>query len=234
MMGWQCTLQKRMGETSIDVSLTGGDAPTVVIGPNGAGKSSILKMIVGGVTPNTGRIVLNDKCLYEEPGSINLPPECRGVGYMPQGYGLFPHLSVLENVLFGVSKTTQMRTKARTLLERLDAIGLVDRKPSSLSGGEGQCVALARVLMTSPSLMLLDEPLAAVDVAAKSGLRQFLIGHLKEEAIPAIVVTHDRGVVTSLGGNLVVLEAGQIVAQGAYADIREQAATPFIRAFFSD
>lgn len=233
-MVWHCTLQKRIGTTSIDVALNGGESPTVIIGPNGAGKSSLLKMIVGGITPSAGRISLNEADIYHEKIGVNLPPESRRVGYMPQGYGLFPHLTVLDNVLFGVSGTPQMRAKAVSLLERLDAASLAERKPFSLSGGEGQRVALARVLMASPSLILLDEPLAAVDVAAKSGLRQFLVSHLNEEAVPAIVVTHDRGVVSSLGGNLVVLEEGRVVAQGPYEHVRDEGSTPFIRAFFSD
>lgn len=233
-MVWHCTLQKIIGTTSIDVALNGGEAPTVIIGPNGAGKSSLLKMIVGGITPSAGRISLNEADIYDGNTGVNLPPERRRVGYMPQGYGLFPHLTVLDNVLFGVSGTPQMRAKAVSLLERLDAASLAGRKPFSLSGGEGQRVALARVLMASPSLILLDEPLAAVDVAAKSGLRQFLVSHLNEEAVPAIVVTHDRVVVSSLGGNLVVLEEGRVVAQGPYEQVRDEGSTPFIRAFFSD
>jgi ABC-type sulfate/molybdate transport systems ATPase subunit len=168
--------------------------------------------------------------------------EERRVGYVPQGYGLFPHLSVLENVAFGLSvgparfPKEARREKALSMLGELGCRSLAERRVGGLSGGEQQQVALARALAPSPSLLLLDEPLAALDRATRRSVRGFLAEHLKARACPTLLVTHEARDVEALGAEdlgaeVCVLEGGRIVQRGPLEALREEPASDFVSEF---
>jgi ABC-type sulfate/molybdate transport systems ATPase subunit len=154
------------------------------------------------------------------------------VGYVPQGFGLFPHLRAVDNVAFGLAGRKDRRRVARSLLEDLGIAAVADRMPRDLSGGERQRVALARALVLDPELLLMDEPLSALDAASRRRMRSFLAVHLEERQRPAIIVTHDVRDVMALGGDVHVLEGGRIVQQGTAEDLREDPGTDFVAEFF--
>jgi ABC-type sulfate/molybdate transport systems ATPase subunit len=208
-----------------------------LIGPNGSGKTSLLRIIAGVLRPAAAEIEVGDRVLVSTRRGIELPVEQRGVGYVPQGYGLFPHLSVLDNVAFGLSvRARDMRPQprrqvARATLRDLDCEHLADRRPHELSGGERQRVAVARALATRPSLLLLDEPLAALDAAARRSVRTFLTTHLAQAGCPALIVTHEPRDVLALDAEVVALGDGQVVQRGRFADLQRAPATAFVAEF---
>ncbi|MGH7897894.1 MAG: ABC transporter ATP-binding protein, partial [Candidatus Binatia bacterium] len=164
---------------------------------------------------------------------LDCPPEERGVGYLPQNYGLFPHMTVAGNVAFGLECRHRLgrrerRRRALELLDALEVADLADRLPGSLSGGEGQRVALARALASEPRALLLDEPLAALDPSVRRQMREFLPSRLRRLELPAVVVTHDLEDATAFGEDIAVIERGTVVQRGSLAELRERPATPFV------
>ena len=237
-MTWQVEVHLELGSLQLDVALEGDEAPMALIGPNGSGKTTLLRTIAGAHRPTSGRIVLADRVLFDSSLAIDLPPERRRVGYVPQGYGLFPHLTVLDNVAFAwLSRRPRVARQARAsaALELLDRVGcghLAARTPTHLSGGERQRVALARALMIDPSILLLDEPLAALDAPARRSLRAYLARHLREAGSPSIVITHDVRDVRALGAEVCVLEGGRVVQRGSAEALAARPETPFVAEFF--
>jgi molybdate transport system ATP-binding protein len=200
----------------LDLSVEPGRT-LALLGPNGAGKSTALAAIAGLVT-STGSITVGGRVLDE------LPTEKRRIGYVFQDYLLFPHLSVLENVAFGASKPVA--------LEWLDRIGIADlaaKRPREISGGQAQRVALARALATSPELLLLDEPLAALDAEVRDSVRQELAGHLRDWGGLTIVVTHSLDDVTALADDVVVLENGAVTQRATVRELVREPATAYVR-----
>ena len=230
----------RAGSFDLNATIEGDGAPVLLIGPNASGKTTLLRVIAGAYLPASGRIRVGDRVLYDSDRGICLAPEKRRVGYVPQGYGLFPHLSVVENVAFGLAairpkppRTDRLATAARTLAG-IECGHLSRRLPPTLSGGEKQRVALARALLPEPDLLLLDEPLAAMDTAARRRFRGYLARHLAERDTPAIVVTHDVRDVHALGQPTVyALEAGSVVQHGTPEELTAHPATDFLAEFFS-
>ena len=211
----------------------------VLFGVNGSGKTTLLRVIAGAYPARSGRIRLGERVLFDSEAGLSVAPEQRRVGYVPQGYGLFPHMSVLDNVAFGLVGGTQRKARperrriAADLLADVNCSHLAPRYPATLSGGEKQRVALARALLPVPEMLLLDEPLAALDVAARRGLRAYLARHLTGRTRPAIVVTHDPRDVHSLGSPVVyALEGGRVVQGGPSTHLAAHPATAFIAAFF--
>jgi molybdopterin-binding protein len=209
----------RLGGLDLDVSLTAGaDEVVAVVGPNGAGKTMLLRALAGLVRPDRGRVTLGDVEL------THLPPERRPVAVVFQDALLFPHLSALDNVAYGLRARGAARADARRRaagwLERvgLDA-GHANAKPAALSAGQAQRVALARALATEPALLLLDEPLSAVDVGAKAQLRRVLREQLAASPAVRVLVTHDPVDAMALADRLVVLEAGRVTQQGPLAEV---------------
>ena len=237
-MSWLVQVRMRVGALQLEVDLEGGDAPVALIGPNGSGKTTLLRTIAGAYRPDAGVISIDGEDLFDSATGIDLPPEARRVGYVPQGYGLFPHLSVLDNVAFGwMAKTPrptrdERRMHATHLVERVDCVHLADRSPAGLSGGEQQRVALARALAVEPRMLLLDEPLAALDARARRVVRNYLADHLSERSVPALVVSHDLRDVRALGGPVYVIEGGSVVQRGTADDLAAAPATEFVEAFF--
>ena len=186
-----------------------------VVGPNGAGKSSLLRALAGLDPVDAGRIVLGDRVLDDSATDTWVPAARRRVGLVFQDYRLFGHRSVLDNVAFGPRAAGRSRTdarrSAREWLARLGIAELADRRPHALSGGQAQRVALARALVTEPELLLLDEPLSALDVDVRAQVRLELAGHLREAGTTTLVVTHDPVDARILAARTLRLEAGRVV-----------------------
>jgi molybdate transport system ATP-binding protein len=226
-----------VGPLSIRAAFDTASGPVALIGPNGSGKTSLLRLILGVLRPTSGRIVLDGEAVFDSEANIDVPTEDRRFGYLPQGYGLFPHLNVVENVEFGLlddpllGSSKARRRRARELLAELDVEQLAERKPVLLSGGERQRVALARALARRPRALLLDEPLAALDPGARHRVRKFLGEYLAELGLPTIIVTHDRRDAEAVARTLVVVEAGRIVQLGTLDELRAQPASAFLAEF---
>ncbi|MBK9386327.1 MAG: ABC transporter ATP-binding protein [Planctomycetes bacterium] len=194
-----------------------------LVGPNGAGKSTCLHAVAGLLRIDAGRIALGAETLDGGPRGSFALPEQRGIGFVPQSALLFPHLDVLHNVAYGARarghSRAEARGAAREALQRVGLASLAARRPRQLSGGEAQRVALARALASAPRVLLLDEPLSAVDASARVALRQDLARHLASFEGPRIVVTHDAVDAFVLGERIAVLEDGRVVQQGSAAEI---------------
>ena len=228
----------RLGELELDVELAGGAETCALIGPNGSGKTTLLRAITGAFAPDDGHITVGGDVLLDTASSVALPPERRRVGFVPQGYQLFPHMTALENVGFALRapgsrcSASDRRQAAQGMLERLDAGHLAGRFPQELSGGEQQRVALARALMLEPRILLLDEPLSALDASARRHTRRFLAERLRHQERPAIIVTHDARDVAALTRQVFVIERGKIVQAGAPEALAAAPATEFVAEFF--
>jgi molybdate transport system ATP-binding protein len=198
-----------------------------LLGPNGAGKSTAIASIAGTIPIDSGFVHLGDRDLSA------LPPERRRVGVVFQDYLLFPHLSVLANVAFapralGVSRLDS-EVRAMGWLDRLGIAALASRRPAGISGGEAQRVALARALAIEPELLLLDEPLAALDAEVRVDVRHELAGHLADFAGATVVVTHSLADVTALASAVVVLESGAVTQRATVAELMASPATTYVR-----
>jgi molybdate transport system ATP-binding protein len=224
-MSLHADLHVRRGTLDLDVTLDVGARETVVLlGPNGAGKTTLLAVLAGLVGLDEGRIALDDRVLDDPQSGEWVPTERRPIGYVFQDHLLFPHLSALDNVAFGLRASGRRRADARRdALGWLERFGLADRagaRPRELSGGEAQRVALARALARAPSLVLLDEPLAALDATTRMEVRRDLHRHLERFDGPRVVVTHDPIDVMALADRVIVLEHGQVVQRGTLDDLR--------------
>ena len=219
-MSLKAAVGLRKGTLRLDVELEVGSSGVVVLlGPNAAGKTTLLRALAGLVPLESGRVVLDGVVLEDTAAGVCVPTEQRPVGVVFQDYLLFPHMTALENVAFGLRSRGAGRGPARErALAMLDRMGLADlaaAKPRALSGGQAQRVALARALATDPRLLLLDEPLSAMDAGARAELRRGLSRHLAAYEGTCIVITHDPIEAMTLGDQLVVLEAGHVVQAGS-------------------
>lgn len=231
----QARLALRRGDFSLEVELDVAEGETVaLLGPNGAGKSSTLRTLAGLVALEAGRLELDGTVLDDPVTGVLVPPERRSVGLVFQDYLLFPHLSCLENVAFGLRARGTHRHDARARAQAwLDRVGLpsyASARPGSLSGGQAQRVALARALVTEPRLLLLDEPLAALDAGTRSEVRADLRRHLQAYDGSALVVTHDALDAMVLADRIVVLEGGRVVQQGTPAEVARAPRTDYVAA----
>ncbi len=221
-----------MGAETLDVAFEAPAGPLAIIGPNGSGKTTLLRALVGAVKPRAGRIEADGDVLFDADAGVDRPIEQRRVAYVPQGYGLFPHLSVLDNVAFGLDGgRDERRVRARAMLDTFDCGHLAARRPRRLSGGEQQRVALARALVTEPRLLLLDEPLSALDASVRRVVRALLAERLRALGRPSIVVTHDVRDVAALDAPVCVLDGGRVIQRGPLAALRAAPANAFVAEF---
>ncbi len=194
---------------------------TALVGPSGCGKTTVLRCLAGLDVPRTGRISCGNDVWFDGQGNICRRPQQRGIGYLFQEYALFPHLTVFDNIAFGLANIEKGAARQRIidLVSVLQLAGLEGRYPHELSGGQQQRAALARTVAPRPRLLLLDEPLSALDATTRSELRQELRRLLVEWRIPTIVVTHDPAEVVALADEVVVLVDGRVRQSGAVTDV---------------
>lgn len=210
MISLAFTLTQGDFRLQLDERLTG--RITALFGPSGAGKTTTLDAIAGLRTPADGAIAVAGRTLFSTAGRINVPPHDRHVGYVPQDVALFPHMDVRRNVLYG--RRPGQRLDLPAVIGMLEIAQLIDRRIADLSGGERQRVALARALMSSPELLLLDEPLAAVDLERRRRILPYLEKVRDQLGVPIIYVTHDAEEVRLFADAVIVLEAGSVVRSG--------------------
>jgi molybdate transport system ATP-binding protein len=200
---------------------------TVLFGESGAGKTTVLRCLVGLERPDSGQILFDEEVWFDASQRLFMPARERRVGLVPQDYALFPHLSVGQNIAYGLydlSKSERGKRVAEAI-EWLGLEGMEHRLPDQLSGGQQQRAALARALVRRPRLLLLDEPLSALDAPTRVRLRGELGRLLKQLRIPTVLVTHDRTEVLSLGDNLVIMVNGRVVQRGSVRDVFGHPAT---------
>jgi molybdate transport system ATP-binding protein len=210
----EARFQKRFAEFALDVEFSAGAGFNILFGASGAGKTTLLDCVAGLTAPDSGRIAIGSRLLFD--ATTSLPVEKRRVGYVLQSLALFPHLSVQKNVEYGMAHlpVSQRRERAATILQAFRIKHLARRSAREISGGESQRVALARTLVTDPEVLLLDEPLAALDAPTKAKIIDDLRKWNRTHRIPVLYVTHSREEVFALGERVLVLEAGRIVAEG--------------------
>jgi molybdate transport system ATP-binding protein len=210
-------IEKRQGDFALRADFEIGPSVLVLFGPSGAGKSLTLNCLAGLVTPDRGRIRLGDRDLFDGDGKTDVPTRARRIGYVFQNYALFPHLTVYENVAFGVREAKKNRADEMLTLTHLAEFAA--RYPTQLSGGQQQRVALARALATRPELLLLDEPFSALDAPTRMELRRELRDLQREIKIPMVFVTHDLGEAYFLADRLAVIDSGEILQVDAPGEI---------------
>jgi ABC-type Fe3+/spermidine/putrescine transport system ATPase subunit len=236
--GLELAVRVQRGAFLLDLELSVGPEVLVVVGPNGAGKSTLLRAILGAEPLVQGVVQVAGVPLEDSSRALRLPTEQRRLAYVPQGYGLFPHLTVAGNLRFALAcaapgssarerEDQLLRAAARFCIEPL-----LEREPLSLSGGEKQRVALSRALAIQPRALLLDEPLSAQDPVARSETRAYLARALADLALPALVVTHDRADALALADRVLALEAGRMSQIGTAEALGASPATAFVAAFF--
>jgi molybdate transport system ATP-binding protein len=207
-------IKKRSDSFHLDASLCFPNGISSIFGPSGSGKTTLLNCIAGLMRPNQGEITLDGKILFSSNQKINLPPEKRSLGYMFQDSLLFPHLSVLENIQYGYKATSPRKRKIEMpdLIDLLQLSPLLERSPSSLSGGEKRRVALARALSTSPGMLLLDEPLSSLHASLRGQIMRYLRTISSNLSIPMIYVSHSISEIIAIADQVLVLNNGETVA----------------------
>jgi len=208
----EVSFNKKLWHFTLDLQMNVDNQILVLWGPSGSGKTTVLQCLAGLTKPTRGCIKLNDKVLFSSDKKINVPTRQRNVGYLFQDYALFPHMTVKQNVFYGLRDIGQRQDgSALEPIELLKSFGvghLIDRYPNQLSGGEKQRVALARALAVQPQMLLLDEPFSALDKNIRVKLRQELKNLHKKWLIPFIVVTHDEEDARYLGNTILFLRKG--------------------------
>jgi molybdate transport system ATP-binding protein len=209
-------VEKKLGDFSLDVLFASEGGATVLFGPSGTGKTSVINMIAGLLTPDRGRIVIDDEVLFDDAKGIDVPAWRRRVGYVFQEGRLFPHFSVKRNLDYGrwMSGIADDPTAFAHAVELLDIGHLLERRPGKLSGGERQRVAVGRALLMKPRLLLLDEPLASLDAGRKADILPYLERLRDEAKVPMIYVSHDAAEVKRIATRVVRLNGGKVTATG--------------------
>ena len=221
-MSLDLNITKRLGTFTLDVEFTAPNGVTAVFGRSGAGKTTLINVVAGLSAPDSGHIALNDTPLFDAAQRINLPAHKRRMGYVFQDARLFPHMDVTQNLRFGLRHAPAGST-GPSLDEVADLLGLTDlmkRRPTDLSGGEKQRVALGRALLSRPKMLLMDEPLAALDGQRKDNILPYL-ERLKSGAagLPILYVSHALDEIARLADQLVILSKGKIAASGSIFDV---------------
>ena len=232
-MSLEARVGVRLGLLTLDVGLDAQPGETVVLlGPNGAGKTSLLRVLAGLLPLDSGRIAVDGHVLDDPASGAWVPTERRPIGYVFQNHALFPHLSALENVAFGLrvrgARRREADQQAQAWLERVGVAEHAGARPGALSGGQAQRVALARALVLEPRVLLLDEPLSALDATARVDTRRELRRRLEAHKGVRVVVTHDPVDAMTLGDRVIVLEAGRVVQAGPLAELCERPRSRYV------
>jgi len=228
---------KALRDFTLDVKIRVPDAGTLVLlGENGAGKTTILNLVAGLLVPDTGRIQVGDRVFVDTVAGTCIPVEERKTGYVFQNYALFPFMTVFENIASGLRFRNTTRDDVVTRVEecaaRLGIGGLLGERVGQLSGGQRQRVALARALAPEPGILLLDEPLSALDIQTREAMRREFSALLEAGKVPAIIVTHDLQDALAFGDQICLIERGRVVISGDADAILQKGQHPFIDQFF--
>ncbi len=226
---------RRLPGFLLDVAFEAAEETTVLFGPSGSGKSLTLQCIAGVMRPDAGRIIADGRTLFDSEAGVTLPPQKRRVGYVPQNYALFPHLSVQQNIAYGLHESPSEERTARVneMVELMALKGLEHRRPRELSGGQQQRVALARALAFHPDMLLLDEPFSSLDSSIRGELRDELLALQKRTGVTTVVVTHDLEDAFVLGQRMAVIDDGRVLQEGSREEIfyrpRNRRVAEFVR-----
>lgn len=230
-------LQKRFAvrgsrSFSLDLRLDAAHGFTVLFGPSGAGKTTALECIAGLQRPESGRVAIGDQVVFDSAADIDLPPPTRGLGYVFQTLALFPHMTVRQNLAFGLHQLPQPEkdTLIAAALGSFHIPHLGGAYPHAISGGERQRVALARALVTRPRALLLDEPLSALELSIRLKILNDLKKWCAEHPVPVLYVTHSLEEAFALGGTVIILEDGKVTRQGTAAEVLEAERAALINA----
>jgi molybdate transport system ATP-binding protein len=224
----------RLGALELDVALEVRTGECLALaGPSGAGKTSVLRIAAGLVRPERGLVEANGETWLDTERGVDVPPERRRCGYVFQEYALFPHLSAWQNVAYPLrgKPRAQRRERALELLGRFGLRDLADARPRTLSGGERQRVAVARALAMRPAVLLLDEPLSALDARTRASASRELAAVLREVEVPALLVTHDFAEAAQLGDRVGILDAGRVVQDGTPSELAAAPRSAFVADF---
>ena len=209
-------IRKRLGSFTLEPEFEVGREIAVLFGRSGAGKTLTLEAIAGLVAPDSGHIELNGHAAFDAASGVNLRPYERDVGYLVQNYALFPHLSVRDNIAYGISDlpAVERRRRVAAFVSLLELDGLEERRPAQISGGQSQRVALARALVRRPRVLLLDEPFAALDAAMRTVLRRQLRHLVGDLGLSALLVTHDLSEAYAMADRIAVIDRGRVLQMG--------------------
>ncbi len=219
-MGVYFKIFKKLNYFDLDVECSMGNELMVIEGLSGAGKTTILNCIAGIRTPDAGKISVDDRILFSHNEKVNIPAEKRNIGYLFQNYALFPNMSVMSNVLYGIRNKKEYKKKeskkelieyAEHMMDTLGISHLADKRPTAISGGEKQRVALARAMVTKPSLILLDEPFSALDESTKETVYEEFLQFKETLKIPTILITHNHKESELFADRQISLEKGRII-----------------------
>ncbi len=229
-------VKKTLRDFVLDVDIRMPEGTLVLLGENGAGKSTILNLIAGLMTPDTGHIRIGSETLIDTATRTCIPAESRGIGYVFQDYALFPHMTVYENLAYGLRihhvPDDAIDARVRELVGSLGLFSICNEKVGRISGGQRQRVALLRALAIQPKCLLLDEPFSSLDARTQVQMRQELKEILSTVQIPAVMVTHDLRDAIALGDRICLLEQGKIILYGDADTILQKGRHPFIDQFF--
>ncbi|MCL2178801.1 MAG: ABC transporter ATP-binding protein [Proteobacteria bacterium] len=236
--GLHMNISAQVGSLEVEVALGMGSETLVLAGPNGAGKTTLLLLLLGALPCKKAHIQIGETLVADSASNLHVPTEDRHIGYVPQEYALFPHLSVRENVAFALrSRSSQKKSlvekQVEAALQNFGIAALADKKTCILSGGEKQRVALSRALSLKPHALLLDEPLSALDICTRKSTREFLLGTLKNLSVPSIVVTHDAAEARMLGQRIAIMESGKITQMDTWEALSKNPKSAFVEAFVS-
>ncbi|NOZ05485.1 MAG: ABC transporter ATP-binding protein [Chloroflexi bacterium] len=229
----EVSARKRFRSFYLNVTFTAGSEMVVVFGPSGAGKSQTLRAIAGLTRPDEGRIVLNGRTLFDSSAGTDLPVQARRVGYVPQQYALFPHITVAKNVAYGLHHlpAQRRREEVEKMLTLMRLSSQAACYPRELSGGQQQRVALARALVTRPDILLLDEPFSALDSGIRSTLQRELLVLQAHLGIPILLVTHDLAEAYAMGHQIIVLDDGTVLQGGDREEVLRKPRSPSVAQF---
>ncbi len=222
---------KKQGDFRINAMFSSEETGiTALYGDSGAGKTSIINMVAGLLRPDKGHITIAGNCLFDSDKGINVSPEKRRIGYIFQEGRLFPHLNVLSNLTYGMRLIPHLQryVKIDQVVNLLGIESLLDRRPAKLSGGEKQRVAIGRALLTSPTILLMDEPLASLDAARKAEVLPFITALTKNLSVPILYVTHDLDEIMTLANNVVLIKSGRAIASGSPEEVIQANNSKFI------